>query len=233
MDSQKQSMVLDTLYPSRMDSWPTYKSLIERYLKKGDMVLDAGCGRLSGLGHYTSETELAVGVDHDLNSVKENNIPNRIVCRLEHMPLRDKTFDLITSVWVIEHLKNPMEVLSELSRVIRKDGVLIIVTVNVKSIFGFISMITPLSLHKVLRTRFLGLDEPTKTYYKCNTLSRIDNTLSDVGFKRAEVLYADGLYCYFTFSKILFSIAVLVERILDNRFLRRFKQTLLCAYRKT
>jgi len=60
--------------------------------------------------------------------VEKRGIQNVIFyqCNVEKLPFGDETFDLIISLSVLEHVKEPKNVLEEYSRVLTRKGVLII-----------------------------------------------------------------------------------------------------------
>lgn len=95
----------------------------------GARVLDAGCGsgrlldelvrygwRVSGLDMNPDSVEIARGRGHE-------DVHQGVV---ESLPWEDETFDLITSLDVIEHTADDRVSLRELRRVLRADGRLLI-----------------------------------------------------------------------------------------------------------
>jgi ubiquinone/menaquinone biosynthesis C-methylase UbiE len=88
-------------------------------------MLDVGCG----VGNWSLPfKEKAVGVDISAEAVK--------ICRSkgldarkfdgERLPFKDASFDLIICHHVLEHAKRPKRLLSEMRRVLQKEGTLIL-----------------------------------------------------------------------------------------------------------
>jgi len=102
----------------------------------GARVLDAGCGIGYGSDLMTGVASSVVGVDLSEGTVRQAGTVYRrpnlsfsaMDCRL--LGFADDTFHLITSFEVIEHIKNYGEYLSELKRVLRAGGHLILSTPN-------------------------------------------------------------------------------------------------------
>jgi len=100
-------------------------------LPKG-RILDLGCGdgdyarRLKDLGFDV------IAGDIDIVRFKYNNEIEFKHCDItKEMPFKDNTFDYVLLMEVVEHLRNPYTVISEINRVIKKGGSLIISTPNI------------------------------------------------------------------------------------------------------
>lgn len=90
-------------------------------------VLDVGCGT-GELGRFSPVGVEVHGVDADPGAVERAQRFERAVCLdLETAPLpyADESFDAVLAKDVLEHLRDPGEVVRELHRVLRPEGVLI------------------------------------------------------------------------------------------------------------
>jgi len=103
-------------------------------------ILDVGTGAGQVLGHllrYADPdariycTDLApLMLRRALNRLGSDRI-HATACDLAYLPFADCTFDCITCGWVIEHLPDPVPGLTEMARVLRPDGkVLVMATEN-------------------------------------------------------------------------------------------------------
>jgi dolichyl-phosphate beta-glucosyltransferase len=104
------------------------KNLISKLDRKFKFILDAGCGTGLNLS-YLKNFGTCFGCDVVLEALqfcKKNELTNLSQCNLEGICLKDKSFDLVTILDVIEHVDNPEKVLAELRRVLRDDGTLIV-----------------------------------------------------------------------------------------------------------
>lgn len=96
--------------------------------KPNPTILDAGCGtgaNLKMLEAYGS----AQGVDISPQAVefcRERGLSSVKLGAIEHLPFDDDSFDLVTALDVIEHLDDDVAGLSEMRRVLRSDGRLLV-----------------------------------------------------------------------------------------------------------
>lgn len=97
--------------------------LMERFgLKKGMRILDNGCGRGEFLHAFSSLGMEASGTDIS-DFCKQSKVVD-----LNHdmLPFPDNYFDAIFSKSVIEHIENTEHYMSEMRRVLKEGGVLIL-----------------------------------------------------------------------------------------------------------
>ena len=95
---------------------------INKYTK--DEILDVGCG----IGDYLSLTPNSIGIDineFNIKYVLEKGL-NAALLKNEVFPFCDDKFNSVVMDNVIEHLSDPTNVLSEIRRVLKKGGNLII-----------------------------------------------------------------------------------------------------------
>jgi len=101
--------------------------------------LDIGCGDifLSKNIITTCNIETYYGVDISENGVSEANLlgikAKKLDINVEKLPYQDNYFDFILAGEIIEHLFDPDIFLSEVYRVLQKDGYFILTTPNLAS----------------------------------------------------------------------------------------------------
>ena len=131
----------------------SYKELI-----KGSEILDFGCGRGGFIQLSKKISKRSVGLELNIiNREYLNNIGVQCVNTLSE--LNDDKFDLITLNHVFEHLNDPVNILIELKKYLKSDGIIIIEvphardllleTFNLESFKDFIFW----SEHLILHTR--------------------------------------------------------------------------------
>lgn len=101
----------------------------------GDIVLYAGCGEGAQLLAYGTMGKRVVCVDIQERRVKNtlqlagehgSKSIEGIVADLESMPFSGETFDKIIAVDVAQHVRSPQKLFSELARVLKRGGELLI-----------------------------------------------------------------------------------------------------------
>ncbi|RLI90265.1 MAG: ubiquinone biosynthesis protein UbiE [Candidatus Altiarchaeales archaeon] len=136
----------------RYDSWyrtefGRYADRLEKRLvlrfaepKKGEKVLDVGCGT----GTYGLEFS-KMGLDVTCLDMskrmldiarKKSRDMNTILGNAREIPFKDNTFDLIVGITLIEFLDEPERAIKEMKRVLKREGRLILGVLNKFSLFA-------------------------------------------------------------------------------------------------
>jgi SAM-dependent methyltransferase len=104
-------------------------------LVSGKRVLDIACGTGYGLGLLSGSAKYVTGVDVDMEAATQaraecKGLSAVVLGNGLTLPFADESFDVITSFETLEHLRERSRFLSELKRVLSRDGVLILSTPN-------------------------------------------------------------------------------------------------------
>lgn len=113
-------------------------TLLEDYKPKSAKILDLGCGIGLTMSILAQEYKNCVGCDVNRHSILATKsllgkvgLKNKVVMYDgKKLPFLANSFDVVTSLEVIEHADDPKTMLSEIARVLKKDGILIITTAN-------------------------------------------------------------------------------------------------------
>jgi SAM-dependent methyltransferase len=110
-------------------------------LKSGETLLDLGCGN----GRYSKVFSLrgmsVVGLDISKVALdlakKQCGECNLVLGDASRLPFRDKAFDKVFAVDIIEHVQNDFECLNEIVRVTKNTGIILISFPRNKKFFKF------------------------------------------------------------------------------------------------
>ena len=130
-DRQKCAALFQRYYSGQKFHDDLYRDLIRRYLRPGDLLLDAGCGRYLKFCKEFSDTARVVGIDLDstLDTTNQHS-PFGLRGDLSYLPFSSDQFDIVISRSVIEHLDDPPKVFREFWRVLRPGGRVVLITPN-------------------------------------------------------------------------------------------------------
>ncbi len=163
-------------YGARVDAhderaYQEYVSFIRRFAGKEDRALDLGCG--TGLSTFMLSKELrdVVGVDISLIFIKiaqeKHQAPNiEFKCAdILNLPFADGSFDIVSSFLTLEHIYDVAGALSEMVRVAKPGGLVIVLAPNLLSPFNEVyNLIDAFSLKKN-RLRWQKRHSPWKSVY--------------------------------------------------------------------
>jgi SAM-dependent methyltransferase len=163
----------------------------------------------------------------ELNQAVIDKVPNVKKCNvdLEAFPFPDESFDLVISVWGLEHFQTE-NVFQEIQRVLRPGGKFVFIVPNVnypafllnkigggKAGAWYYRHITHSPYH------------PHRAYYKFNRLNIIQAVAKRNKMAVREVIYLGpaGILEYLSFSRIAQKAALVIEKLITNRWLYFFK----------
>ncbi len=87
-------------------------------------LLDIGCGEKPYLDIFSSHTVSYTGIDIPQSLHKKDAVD--IFANAHHLPFKKDTFDTVLCLEILEHVKQPLEVLKEIYRVLKPGCVLVL-----------------------------------------------------------------------------------------------------------
>ncbi len=209
------------MHPGWRPSGDQLETLVRGLITPDSRVLDLGCGRGGVVELIWNEVAVAAGLDPDAPSLTEHRAPGMPVLRGvgERLPFVDGALDLIVSVWVLEHLRDPKATFEEVRRVLRPGGHFVFVTPNLRHplmLMNRAGKALP-SLQRRVVPRLYGREEADTfpVQYRANTETAIHRLAGDTGLEVAE-LRAVKDPTYLALNGMLFRAAVLSERLLPQ-----------------
>lgn len=193
-------------------------SLITNKPISSQKILDIGAGR-GYMAQKLGDQCRKEGVDPknvitacDLfpDNFEYNEIPCDKLKFISKLPYKDKSFDTVYAIEVLEHVRNPYDFIDEMFRVLKNNGIAIISVPNVLNInsrlsylfTGFFHLFGPLSTDDKYAGNLSGHITPINYYY-------IDFGLRKSGFNKTSFHYdriknSSLFYYYMLFPLIKF-----------------------------
>jgi SAM-dependent methyltransferase len=155
------------------------------YVKYRGKVCDVGAAPfiLSAMMKQAGYEVVAVDINpEEYGKILERfKIPAfRVDLERDNLPFRDESFDAVVFSEVLEHL-NPYYIyhtLSEIKRILKKNGVLILTTPNIASLFRRLKLL-------------IGKNPIYKYHVREYTLNEVREILEDSGFEVQELFYSE------------------------------------------
>lgn len=147
-----------------------FANFVKKYVKKGDKVLDLGCGPASLWGDFSKISGIELtGVDISPKMIGEAKklFPKGHfkVGDSENIPYKDQTFDCIICSSVLHHLPKTDKSFQEIKRVLKPEGVLLgrepqIDQFMLNSNIWILRIIAVFRLISVKKTKYSSHEEP-------------------------------------------------------------------------
>jgi ubiquinone/menaquinone biosynthesis C-methylase UbiE len=205
--------------PGWRPSGEQLEALVRGYVTEGSQVLDLGCGRGGVVELFWRDVKLAAGLDPDVPSLAEHRAPGMPVIRGlgEHIPFADESFDLIVSVWVLEHLERPEEVFREVSRVLRPRGHFVFLTPNLRNpllLLNRLAKALPQVQRRIVPRLYGRVESDTfQVRYRANTEASIRALAAGSGLEVAS-LQAIPDPTYVALNGLMFRASAASDRLL-------------------
>jgi SAM-dependent methyltransferase len=212
MDQSSDTKSLILLHQNTFDLDYRRKALFEiiiNYVHKNDTVLDIGCGTGFMTFQLVKRGIKVCSMDYDkrlINHIekviKRNNYEvNTIIYELGsgNLPKNLNKFDLILCLDVIEHIANDMKALSEMKKMLKENGKIIITVPAMPFLYG-------------KRDRYLG-------HYRRYSKKQFSDLIINSGFKTLKIFHWNfiGFIPYMVYEKIF------NKKVNDNLRLKKGK----------
>ena len=161
--------------------WRICKTELKKLVRDDTKILDVGCNTGEKAHYLFTEGNLVLC---DLERLLEYRFDNFVQTSAVKLPFADESFDVVTALHVIEHIKEDKAVIDEAYRVLKAEGVMLLVTPNKNR-------------PSILYTILLKLFRRTKLGYPMNA-----DHVFEYGRKDLERLLGGSLFRDFAVSPI-------------------------------
>lgn len=189
--------------PSFLKKYSVYGSILNQ-VKEGSRILDLGCGDGNVSSIYLSKNCEVYGVDISKSAcslAKRKGIKTRVVdLNKSRLPFKSRFFDYVIGCDVLEHLIDPLAIVKEISRVLKKAGFFLLSVPNFARITNRFRMIIGNPIDSLHFDKY-G-DEVEHLHWF--TLPKLNHLLNNAGFKEIKSL-PSGLPFSFIFTFLGFS----------------------------
>jgi SAM-dependent methyltransferase len=228
----------ERFYPDvvQRDPVAVFVQRLERSVKPTDDVLDLGAGAGELNTHaLKGRVHRLVGVDVDPRVGINPLLDAGIRADIGMLPFRDCSFDIVFSIYVLEHVNGPGKLAAEIGRVLRPGGVCLMLTPNILHYVTLLSQLTPARFHKWINARRGRPPEDTfPTLYLLNSRRALDDHFTGAGFERVSIDLIEVQPNYLTFSALSYALGVGYERLVNaTELLSPFRVNLIAVFKKS
>ncbi|MDD5445945.1 MAG: methyltransferase domain-containing protein [Candidatus Pacebacteria bacterium] len=127
------NFISDDFSRTREYLWEELKPLLDKYIKKGDKVLDLGCGNGRYYSYFQKKKTEYIGIDNSEKLIeiakKKHLFADFRTGDALNIPFPDKHFDKVVSIAVFHHIPSKefrLQFLKEVRRVLKDNGLVIL-----------------------------------------------------------------------------------------------------------
>jgi ubiquinone/menaquinone biosynthesis C-methylase UbiE len=203
-------------------------------------VLEAGCGVQSYTKRYISPLwtmPLTIhGIDTDDYALENKEVNKVYLGSVENMPLDSETYDIVMAFYLLEHVVDYKRTLSEMTRVLKPGGLMMLIFPNPYSPDALITRFTPHWFHVLFKSKIQKTKNARKhtfpTVFSFGSVDHVRAALLSNGCKDVQVVYLSETYYRFRHWSALGYLVLAYSKFLDLLNLNVLKSSVvLCAYK--
>ena len=227
--------LLERFYPPEFRGmYQRFEDALRRRIPAGAVVLDAGCGSGRVFRYELATGCRVVGVDIGEELRDNPNIGERVRGDLERLPFAAASFDAVLASHVMEHLPRPERALSEVARVLKPGGRLLLLTPNRFHYVPLVASLLTQRLHLLINRR-RGVEERDvfPTLYRANTDGKLRRLLEGAGLTVERLDRFETEPEYLAFHPVSYALGVGYERLVNRvRLLAPLRVAIIAVARK-
>lgn len=227
----------ERFYPDGVERDPVarFARRVEGLVTPTDVVLDlgAGAGELNSY-QLRGRVRCLVGVDVDPRVGTNPLLDAGVRADIGLLPFRDDSFDVVFSIYVLEHVEHPTELVSQIARVLRPGGICVMLTPNVFHYVTVLARLTPTGFHKwVNEKRGRSADDTFPTLYRLNSRRALGKAFGAAGLVRVSIDLIEVQPNYLKFNSLAYALGVAYERLVNStELLAALRVNLIAVFRK-
>ena len=212
-----------------MDISRSHFSCLDRPLK----VLEAGCGLDSFIAkELVREMDIiSHGIDIDEYAVNNKFLDKVFIGDASEMPFENNSYDLVSAVWLLEHVLDHRRIIGEIYRVLKNEGMAILNFPNPTAPEAIVTKHTSTDFHILFRKKISKLHNASghtfPTVFSYKNLQDIDDAFKDAGFSNVTILTFAETYYRFRTHFILGNISKAYCSLLDLLGLSLLKSSIV------
>lgn len=203
-------------HPSWDDSMVLLTKLVSERLPPHASVLDVGCGHGNFvIDELAGRFEKRVGFDLDRASTTNNtSVEDVFIGDTESLPFPDQTFDVVLSLWTLEHVQQPEALFRDVRRVLKPGGFFAFVTPNRASLLILIRRLMNKRVADHLLDHFYGRKDADvfDVYYRANNKDILHQLAGQAGLT-LEYLKENEDPSYTSFNRLTYRLSSLFSRL--------------------
>lgn len=208
-----------------------YRARLSELVSPGMRILHAGCGwDKRDVSRPYSGTCTVVGVDLDPRVAPLYHSEFHLAS-LEALPFESESFDLVFCEYVVEHVGDPVAAFSEMRRVLKPGGRILVLTPNLYSYKALGAALMPQRVHIWMGRVRYGRGQEQDMYptlYRCNTLRRFERVSPRAGLEIKSAQFITNGPTWFEKFPLLFEAFDAFHRAIARReSLRQLRCNLL------
>ena len=196
--------------------------------KPNEVILDVGCGHGRDLIQLSKKGCICTGIDFSSRMIEEARKELLKDCIEEvgleigdaaNLRFSDETFDKVYASEVLEHIPNYNRAISEMARVLKPAGYLVITTPNRRSLYGFDRYVVSEKLLRIRRRH---------PYDAWKIFDELASALNNNGFEIVNVLgvcYIPGFIVSYHLPRIMKKTLVAFVGSLESRLSKIFPKS--------
>ncbi len=214
--------------------WHIYNCILDDLCFRGARILDLGCGwrYLSHCRQLESKSEATcIGVDIDPLISKQIGLTLKTRADAHFPPFKSEVFDLISSVYVLEHIAFPERFFSGVFHSLRWGGKLLLITNSCYNPVVWMAKLFPSESHRFIIQKILNWQERdfdnAPVFYRANTRGSLFRLCAESGFHHAKVVHLSGMYEYIHYPVIRNATINVGNALTNNKVLSFLKMNLI------